>query len=744
MVLGGIAIAMLAYILVFERGSLTTGELESRRGRVIETFVRAHVTRMEITAGETHVVLTRAEEQGEETLDTFGVGDWSMEAPVHADAEGESVDGLMSTLEWLDARRTIEGIGQDDRERFGMEHPQATVSFTVAGESHTVRVGGEDPRGEGLYVTIDEGDTAWIVGRDLLEALQHDADHYRSKTLFPHFRERDARVLELSHDTSHVRVERDGADGHAGPWRLTQPVEALPRATAVDALIHFAVHARATRFLSEEPGSELGTPSRELRIERVAAPDDAAEDESDRSPLRIRVLGGCPDHEDELTAVVNDGPVVCILASDVAPLDLAADNAREPRIVAIADDRVESITLAHGEAAFTVMRSERGFRVQVPGAEPVDADDQAVGDLMEALRGEEAQEWVGATDELLAQHGFTTPTAVLTIERTDDGPAEVVTLGALDAAGVWARRGDERQLGRFSPRVRELFLSDPVAFRRRGLVEREADDATEVRITRGTATETVVHRDDGWHVTEPAELVADDGSVRDVARAMGGLTALRFVAPHAAPEHGLDHPRYAVSVHFAAPDEHEHGDAEDDEEDDESSDDGPIDVVLHVGAATEGGAFATFGDDPAVLVVGATLVEMLGRPLASRDLLAVPTGDVSAVTIRAPGSTVSIHESGDGWATDVGPAASGPATAMLDRLASLHAIGVEPYGTAMPAALITIEASHRAEGSSVTRIEIGPVVEGSDPPYRLARIGGVAAVFRIQDADATAFAEYRP
>lgn len=744
MVLGGIAVAMLAYILFFERGTLSTGELEARRGRVIETFVRARVTRLEITAGETHVVLVRAEDEGEETLDTLGVGDWSLEAPVHAPADGESVDGLVSSLEWLDARHTLEGISTEDRHRFGFDEPRATVAFTVAGESHELIVGGDDPRGEGLYVTLDTGDTAWICGRDLMEALQHDADYFRNKELFRHFRIRDARHVELTNADTHAVLERaNNEDGQAGPWRLTDPVHAFARAAAVDGVLQVLTHARATRFLGEEPEADLGTPTRELRIERAPAEAGATGDDADRSPMRLRVIGPCPDHADEVVAVVNDGPVVCVLSSDLEALDTDLEHLRETRLVSTPDDRVDTITLAHGETSFTLRRTEGGWRIGAD-ADTRDADDDAVAELMHGLRAQEAQEFQPSTEDALTAHGIGAPTAVVTITRTDDAAAEIVTFGATDAVGVWVRRGDEEQIARFDRAAQALVLESAIAFRRRQLADRSADDATEVRITRGTDTEVVTHEDDGWHVSAPSAMVADDASVRDVARAVGSLEAVRFVADAATTAHGLDHPRYVVTVHFAAPHADEHGEEDEGEDDDDAHEEGPVDLVVHVGADTDGGAFATFGDDEAVFVVASGLVDALARPLASRDLLAIPSGGIAALAITGPNGRVALREEGDHWVTDLGQAASGPTTALFDQLASLHASGVEPYGTAMPTPVITIESTART-GGDVTRIEIGPVVNGGEAAaYRLARITGAPVVFRIPDQAATAFADYHP
>ena len=47
-VLGISAVLLLAFILVFERGSLSTHEREARKGRILDRFVRDRVTRIEL------------------------------------------------------------------------------------------------------------------------------------------------------------------------------------------------------------------------------------------------------------------------------------------------------------------------------------------------------------------------------------------------------------------------------------------------------------------------------------------------------------------------------------------------------------------------------------------------------------------------------------------------------------------------------------------------------------------------
>ena len=47
-ILGGVALVLLAFIVFFERGSVSTRERQERKGQILDTFVRDRVTRIVI------------------------------------------------------------------------------------------------------------------------------------------------------------------------------------------------------------------------------------------------------------------------------------------------------------------------------------------------------------------------------------------------------------------------------------------------------------------------------------------------------------------------------------------------------------------------------------------------------------------------------------------------------------------------------------------------------------------------
>ncbi|AKF06420.1 DUF4340 domain-containing protein [Sandaracinus amylolyticus] len=741
-VLGVIALAMALFIGIFESGMLSTGELEARRGRVLQRFVRPRVSDVELVSGETRIVLHR---DREEDLDEFELGHWQLTAPIASDADQDAVDQLLSSLEWLEARRSLSGISDEDRARFGLAEPRATVRFTVAGEDVTVVLGGEDPRGDGVYVGVsDRPGEAFVVGQDFVEALQHDVAHFRRKELFDSVRSADVSAVELSTQQERARVERT-----EGGWMLREPYEALARTASLEEIFSMTREVRATRFLDDGDLARHGLdqPSRELVIRR-----ERAEDEANRAPLRLRIGGACPGREAEVVARVGDeGPIVCVTAESISTLDLGVDRLRESRLVAMRDDEMERAEI-DGDADYQLRREDMSWQI-VQGEDARAADDDAVADWTREMRALEALAYEPATDEALRARGLAAPRATITLHRSDQERSERVALGTTDGDGVWVRRGDDPQIARFPLAAVELLTAPAIRFRDRRLVRDVETNAQDLVVLREGVEERVQKRGTEWRVTTPVEIAADGVVTRDVVRAIASLTAVRFVADRASAEHGLERPRFVVTATFegALPDEddgadehdHEHGEHADEEETP------PRVLVLRIGAATEGGAFAQLGEDPAVLVVASELIESLEGPLASRDLLAVESSELESLALVRGGERVELRREGDGWTAGQGPADEARTTLILDRLASMRAVGTTRYGEPAPAdgmasPVLVLEIRRRSGSPEQYELRVGaPGAAGADGWYH-ARRSDLAVGFRLGAAVVRAFLDYQP
>ena len=109
-----LAVGLFAYIAIWERHGLSSGELDDRRAQLVPAFVRERVSEVSIDREGGRIVLVRerAEEEGE-------LGDWTLKEPVEGAADFDAVDSLLGAIEWATPLRRLEGISAADRERFG-------------------------------------------------------------------------------------------------------------------------------------------------------------------------------------------------------------------------------------------------------------------------------------------------------------------------------------------------------------------------------------------------------------------------------------------------------------------------------------------------------------------------------------------------------------------------------------------------------------------------------------------------
>lgn len=755
LILGAVAAVLFAYIVFVDEGTLSTSELEGRSGRVVERFVRSRVKRLDIRFDDVHLEMVR-DQDVEEDMDTFDVGTWTLTEPVSGPADVDAVDALLSAIEWLEAEREIGDVTGEDRTQFGLDEPRVTLVFEVATETHTLRVGSDEPLAHGVYVQIDDDDRVFVVGRDLYEALTHDVDHYRSKDMFPDFRTADVTRFSLAREGGTLALERSERR-----WYVREPVDMLARDGRVDELLRALRELRAERFVAEAPEDAHGLGDEAaMHFSFAPWPEGSTHFGDERPDVSFAVGAPCPEHPSERLARVDEGPVVCVAAAALELLGRATDEYRELRLVSTPDDDVERIVI-EGASDFTLTRAEGDWELLQGETTVGPADPAAIAEWVAELREPSAASFVPFTDEAARAHGLEDGEAIttLTIHRTDDDHPEVVRLGASDDDGVWVRRGDEAQLAQYPLAIAELLTPPAIRFRSRTLVARGREDLASVVIERATDpghTETLHQEGSAWVIETPAEARADAAAAGDLADALAPLSALRFVASAPSREHGLDAPRFVIRASFDAPSaeeedgeedehDHDHGDGEEDEEaDEDAEDEGPLEVVLRIGAATEGGAFAQLDGSSAVFVVAQSLVDAVDEPLLSRDVLSIAASEIASITFVRPIGNRVLSRTDAGWQLDGAAAASEPTLAMLDALAGLRASGVVRYGEpGAHASALTLRIEKR-DGAVVT-LSIGLAEGEGDAAFHVVwREPDVPAGLRVPPSALAAILGYAP
>lgn len=771
-VLAGITAVMLGFIVLYEQHTLSSGELESRRGQVLERFVRPRVHGIRIERGDDVIVDLERDQQAEETLDTFDVGTWRLTAPVTGAADSDAIDGVLLACESISARRTIEHPSDEDRARFGLDAPRLVLTLEVADETQVVRVGADDEQLEGTYVEVVGTDRVHLVGQDFFEAIDQDTDHFRSKQLFPDLAVRDVTALSLTY-------AHEGADPTEARialvdrrWVATVPFQGWARRTTVIAVIDALLDARVVRFAGEEGAALVESPRVTLAL-TTHERDVEGRDTGRLSEQRFVIGAPCPAMpvEDDATpdeiadaavpllaARVGDGPVTCVAEAALQTVLGSEPQLRETHLLAATDDQIERFvfgraTSGASEATLEVRRADDRWELR-ENETTRSADDAAVSEYLGLLHTSEAESFEPVTDALLAERGLATPRMRIRLHHSDDPEVvEYIDVGNEDTVGVWVRRGDEPVLARYVGEVAASLTPSSLRFRDRTVVSREADDVLRVTITRDGVEERLATENGAWRIEAPRALPADRIATRDLIRGLTSLRAVRWASDAEELAQGLASPRIFVHLELreaSAPPSDDEGD-EHDHDEDEATDEGPDagaaplprTIDLRVGAVTEGGAFGRVEGEDAVFVIPTEILDALAHPLVDREIVSLDASNATRVTLTSPTGTTTIDRRDGAWWSGEALAAPDATDALLERLRSLRARSVAPYGA--PPSFTTPRLSISIEGPGGNRrLDIGETTGEGVASAAPARASDLDAEVTLAGETVAAIASYRP
>jgi hypothetical protein len=716
-VLAVVAAALLGYILVFERGTISSGEREQRKANALSEFVRERVARLEIQRKGVTIALARDPEAPVEEDAAL----WRVEKPYRAEADQDAVETLLGALEWLDGRRKLEGITAEDRKRFGLQTPRFRLWFTVGKTRVPVLIGKPSPRGEGVYMSASDPTTAWVVGKELVEALDHEPGDYHTKEL--HDGVLVATTIGLSlRDAQGERAARKGDDGL---WRFERGAAGLASAPAIGAIIDALDGLRARRFaaasVKDAARYGLDEPRIELQLRTTTleqpAPGSKEKPKRTQSSLRVRVGAACAGHTAESYVAIDDASTVhCAADEDLNKLAKPLADLRETRLLPLEEGDVWDVHVARGDLQLALTRSEerwsyelkRGGKVASKG----EARANAANDWLKALRAAHATRLdLPAGDRkggavLAARFGRGKDRPPLELQVMTAGPGEVTV-----------HRGDEPGAVAFAAGALDLLAPQVAPFRALKLVDNAAAALQRLEVRRGAESETLVQTEGGFRVEAPVKVPADGVASPEIARLLGSLEAVRFVADAAAPAHGLQAPSLVVVAEYPAAATQR--------------------VTVRFGAPTEGGRFAELVGTPGVFVASAQLFELLSAPFADRNLLATPLENLRSFAIHHGAHTARVQRAGERFVAAPGTQlGTRTPEGLAETVATLRALRAVAYGPARPEhgfrqPFAELEVSAEREGGEQRHaIAIGAETEGG----RYARRDDQAITFVLPKA----------
>ncbi|MCS6856508.1 MAG: DUF4340 domain-containing protein [Sandaracinaceae bacterium] len=740
-VLGGVALALLAFIVFYERHTIPTSEVEARKRKVLERFVRGRVHRLRVEHKGSLVVELERVEGAAETLDTFDVGTWRLLKPIEAPADPQAVDSLLLALESLSPERTIEGPSSEDRQRFGLDSPEYTVIAHVGNEVQRLRVSAKDEALKGLFVEVEGTNRLHLVGSELLDTLAKGADEYRTKKLVEDMVLRDVVRLRLEQeaDGRKERAELEWSERH---WVASVPFQGFARESTVNALIDALIDARIVRYLPESDAKLLASPRLVIELERKIRDKDGL-DTGEIRKERIALGAACPapqmstsdeiKGEESIAVRLTSGALACVPAQSLARVFEAPTRLREARLLALSDDRVETISFFEGEGKtlpLLELRREGDKWVIREGEKDEAGDTQSISEWLGRLRATEVVRFEPLDEKKLQSCGLAPPRRRIRIRRNDnDQWIEEIALGGQEGDLLWVRRGQEKVLGLVARDVESLLSPSKWRFRSRELIRREADDIIRIEIERAGVGEVLTRDGENWRVEKPFEMPGDRVVTRELTRLLASLRAERWLEPGVGGQGLFERPSFRIRFTFRTL----------------LTDAGaplPTEYELTIGAATQGGHYARLSTESTPFVIAQQLIEQIREPLADREAIAIDTSQAKRITLRTSSGATLIEKGEDGeWRKGSELAAPDATAAFLDRLRNLRAKGAIRYSQEP---LRNVELRIEVEGLNTKVLEVGRLVGEGEEAFAPVRMEGVPVEYRLAPDVFRALVSYRP
>ncbi len=349
-----VVVALGAYIYFVERKAPTTDEIKERADKLFPGLEQDKVTKVEIS--NTHGRFELVKEND----------DWKLAVPIADDANSGAVSGLLSSLAFLKAERTLEAKDVKLAD-YGLDEASLTLTVHVDnGASYTLKLGEDLPLGA-ERAALTTGEKVYLIGKYIATDIDRDLAGWRSTEL--------ARVM--SADVASLTVR--SADGrialaHAGGlWTLTEPIADLAERDRAEGLIGSINGAQVKEHvdIAGDPDAlGLANPRFEVTIIR----------KDDKAPLQLafgneREVAGARQ-----VACRRGDRILWVDASAVSNAGGPLGDWRSRRLVALDTWNAEALTIEAGGAKAALERKDGIWK-----SGDVEVDGDAVSRRLAAL-----------------------------------------------------------------------------------------------------------------------------------------------------------------------------------------------------------------------------------------------------------------------------------------------------------------------------------------------------------------------
>lgn len=535
----GLALGLLAFIVFFERGTLTTDKRRVEEALLLPSLEPRRVTDLEIRQGTNRLLNLER-----------GTNTWYFRAPVLYPARSDSVDAFLARLAQTPWRARI-SPGEVQRQTnglaaFGLAPPARIVTVVQDGERTTLHLGNRTAIGSQIYSQVVGQQGLYTLDADLLAAFPAGFDAWRDTTLLS--------PTKLDFDRLQVRPLTNGFEVVRDPtnrvWQMTKPLATRANSALLEHLMSELDLLRVARFVSDNPGAELESfgllpPQRELVFSQGT------------NDLLGLQLGRSPGGDTNLVyaRLTTFSNVVLVSRAPLAPwLDAFRDFFCDRRLMIFDLTNVTRLE-AQADEAFAVQQLTNGtWQIVKPFTAP--ADTLLVMDALAEMAGMEFIRYEREVTTDFASYGLAPPRREYLLEHTVTNETGVTNL--VIARADFGNPAQNLYYARRSLEDSVVLALDPIRLPRAAFQLRDrriwnvsTNDVVAITVEARNQSRKVVRTGPmQWALAEGVGGPPNPVSLEEAAYRLGHLQAERWVArgEDALPRFGIGAAGHQVTL----------------------------------------------------------------------------------------------------------------------------------------------------------------------------------------------------
>lgn len=435
----------------------------------------------------------------------------------------------------------------------------------------------------------------------------------------------DVTAVELKRPDGVVKAAREGEG-----WQVTEPVKARGDRGAIEETLNTVVTAKMDREIDAAPKSLA-----DFGLDAPAAEIDLTLKDGKHAVL---LLGAKSPTGVWVYAKERDKPSVFVVGESVLrDATRPVADFRDKTVLAFSRPDVTGLEIVTPAESMTIEPDGQKWKMTQPTPRP--ADSETVSEVLERLSGARVKEFVAEAPPSLAPYGLDRPLRVVVhVGKEKDRASKALLFGRTDAEkkGVYAMRAGETSVLLIPEETAKAIPLTVAALRDKTVIAFDREKVTRYEIESPKGQVTVAREKDGWKITSPQALAADQVEAASVLQRLTSLRALAFLSDDASaiPRY-LSKPDVKVTLHIdGAPT--------------------PTTILLAPSPEKRGGQPAAYagvaGHGPVVLVDDKALEGLGKTALTLRDrrvFAGLEPKDVKRVRVKAGGQTALLERSGD-------------------------------------------------------------------------------------------------